>query len=93
MADFVIAQREYYTEGPVDSPAVFKNTGRYADLAFLAHPTGTIMAVEASLDDGATWYVITALGTAFTGGIVFKRFCFKQYRVTASALHVHMNAN
>ncbi len=89
MADFVIAQREYFTEGPVASPAVFPNMGRYADVTFLGT---SITAVEASVDDGATYYNITALGTAVTGGIVFKRVCFKQYRVTATG-NVLVDAN
>ncbi len=88
MADFVIAQREFYTQGPVASPAVFDNLGRYSNVTFLGT---SITAVEGSVD-GSTFVTITSLGTAFTGGIAFKDVCFKVWRVTATG-DVRISAN
>lgn len=81
MPEYVIAQREFYTTGPVASPAVFDNMGRYENVVFYGT---TITTVEASADGGATYVNITTLGTAVTGAIIFKGVAFKKYRVTAT---------
>lgn len=80
MADEVVAQRDYYIQGPMASLAVFKDLGRFENITFY----GTITAVEVSGDDGVTWVNVTAAGTAIAGLIFFKGVSFKWYRVTAS---------
>lgn len=86
MADVVIAQRDFYTQAPVASPAVFNKLARFENVTFLAT---SITLVEGS-HDGSTYLTITSLGTTFTGGIIFKGVCFKYYRVTAGSSVVVM---
>ncbi len=91
MADFVIAQREFFQDGPYTaSPAVVPNTGRYANWTFAAT---TVTAVEGTVD-GVAYVDITALALAASpaGTKVFQDICFKAYRVTYTGT-LRVNAN
>ena len=87
MADVVIAQRDYFIEGPKPSPAVYKDLGRFENVTFY----GTITGVEVSGDDGATWSDITASGTAVAGVIFLRGVSFKWYRVTGGEISASAN--
>lgn len=84
MSDYVISQREFYTDGGQASPAVFKNLGRYQDLTFYGT---TITKVEVSAD-GIAYYDVTAdsgvVDLSVTGLAVVKDVCFLLYRITGT---------
>ncbi len=91
MADFVIAQREFFQDGPYTaSPAVVPNTGRYANWTFAAT---TVTVVEGTID-GSDFTDITSLALAGSpaGTKLFQDICFKAYRVTFTGT-LRVNAN
>jgi len=85
MADVVIAQKDFYTQAPVSSPAVFDKLARYEHITFLA--TAAITKVEIS-DDNNTYVDITAntglLNVTTAGVVVAINVCAKFWRVTTT---------
>ena len=65
MADVVIAQKDFYTQAPVASPAVFDKLARFEHITFL----GDIDTVEIS-DDGETYADITGSVNSTSDGVV-----------------------
>jgi hypothetical protein len=94
MADVVIAQKDFYTQAPVDSPAVFDKLARFEHITFLS--AAAISKVEIS-DDGATYVDITAntglLNVTTAGVVIAINVCAKFWRVTSSGQQIRVMAH
>jgi hypothetical protein len=95
MSEYVIAQRDFFTQAPVDSPAVFKNMGRFSSVMFQAG--AAITKVEVSTD-GTNYIDITAdtaLVDLTVAGLAVMKYpvSFKEYRITSSGQKITVNAN
>lgn len=94
MADFVIAQKDFYTQAPVDSPAVFDKLARFEHITFLSGAAITKVEISA---DGTTYFDITAntglLNVTTTGVVVAINVSAKFWRITSNSQKITVMAH